>query len=62
MGRGRGSRFWESVLRSCRDRKALKKSEPGTGSSGLTLWGGQSYCEACQKCSGVRASDGGGKS
>ena len=52
MGRGRGSRFWESVLRSCRDRKALKKSEPGTGSSGLTLWGGQTYCEACQKCSG----------
>ena len=51
MGRGRGSRFWESVLRSCRDRKALKKSEARTQRPGLTLRGGQTYWEACQKCS-----------
>ena len=51
-GKGRGRKNWECVLRSCRDRKALKKSEPGTGSSGLTLRGCKHNWEACEKCSG----------
>ena len=59
MGKG-GEKIWESVLRSCRDRKALKKSEARILSPGLTLRGGQTYCEGpAQKCS-VKL-DGGGE-